>query len=184
MTRALILPHVGLPVRVIDGAGDPLADVVSALPEQIELALHAPAAGGTVELLYSTPRGVISLTGTLTAGEPAVFAPDGQRRAEQRRCAYRVPVSVTGRLRTAEGEHPVTILDLSAVGARLKDGPVVEHGDQMTLRFAVPAGEIVAPATVVRVEHDDVFAVSFGELPRSADTALDHFLAVEQRKRL
>jgi PilZ domain len=182
---SFILPTAGRPVRVHAGESSVLADVLYVDAERIELVPQEPVRSGRAELMYSTPRGVVMLAGELKVGGVAVFVPEEQQRAEQRREAFRVPVHVEGELRRADGAAiAVATLDLSATGALLRGAKGLEREERV--RVVLPLGDapVELPAVVHRQDADDQFAVRFADLPRVAARALERFLAAEQRKLL
>ncbi|HWT24279.1 MAG TPA: PilZ domain-containing protein [Solirubrobacteraceae bacterium] len=183
---SFIPPAVGRPVRVLAGEASPLADVLAVADERIELVAREPVPAGRAELLYSTPRGVVVLAGELSAsGTEAVFVPHEQQRADQRREAFRVPVRVDGELRRASGEaSPIVTVDLSPTGVLLRGAPALEPAERVTVTLQLDDAAVELPAVVRRHETEERYAVSFEEPPRSAVTALERFLAAEQRKLL
>jgi len=186
MPVSFIPPAVGRPVRVLAGGTSPLADVLAVADEHIELMAREPVPAGRAELLYSTPRGVVVLAGELSpSGSLHVFVPHEQQRAEQRREAYRVPVRVDGELKRASGEaFPIVTVDLSPTGVLLRGAPALEPAERVTVTLQLDDAAVELPAVVRRHETEERYAVSFEEPPRSAVTALERFLAAEQRKLL
>ena len=182
---AFILPSPGRAVRVIAGDRSVLAEVRSAVAERIELLPREPVPGGAAQLMYSTPRGVVLLAGELSVGDGAVFVPREQQRADQRREAFRVPVHGPVELRRAGGEAVrIVTLDLSATGALMTGRTELEPGERVTLTIALGDERIALPAEVTRQDAGDQIGVRFIDPPRSALSALERFVAGEQRKLL
>jgi hypothetical protein len=182
---AFILPTPGRAVRVNAGERSVLADVLAAGTDGIELAPREPLPGGPAALMYSTPRGVVLLTGELSVTERAVFVPREQQRAVQRRDAFRVPVHGPAELRRADGARTtISTLDVSATGALVVGCQGLEDGERVTLTFVIGGERLDLPAEVRRHEAADQVAVTFHEPPRAALAALERFIASEQRKLL
>ena len=112
--------------------------------------------------MYSTPRGVVLLAGELSPGEPAVFVPREQQRADQRREAFRVPVHGPVELRRAGGEVVrIVTLDLSATGALMTGRTALEPGERVTLTIALGDQRVALPAVVTRQDAGDQIGVRF-----------------------
>ena len=182
---SFILPSPGRTVRVLAGDGSALADVRPAAAERIELAPREAVPGGAAQLMYSTPRGVVLLAGELSPGDPAVFVPREQQRADQRREAFRVPVHGPVELRRAGGEVVrIVTLDLSATGALMTGRTALDPGERVTLTIALGDQRVALPAVVTRQDAGDQIGVRFTDPPRAAIGAIERFVAGEQRKLL
>lgn len=186
MVRArFVLPLLGRPVRLRVGDRAVLADVRAAEEERIELEPREPVAAGEAELLYSTPRGVVVLAGELALADGAVFVPREQQRADQRREAFRVPVHVEGKLRQREASpRPIVVVELSVTGGLVRGARGLEPEERVVLALRFGDDEVELPAVVVRRDADDEYAVRFEDPPRAAASALERFVAAEQRRML
>jgi hypothetical protein len=169
-------------VRLTVGGQESLAEVVAAADEAVTLNTLAPA--GPAEIVYSTPRGVVGLSGELDAGRPhPTFVLTGRPRVDQRRGTFRIalgcPMTVTREDGTVLSG---TLTDLSTGGALLGDRaePLVLDERVTVVVDAGEHGSATVTGVVVRLDGLRR-AVRFEDLSTRAESVLERFLAAEQR---
>jgi hypothetical protein len=188
MTEKLILPPPGEAVRLRAGAVDCLAEVVAV--SDSTLTLHPDERvdhSGDAEVLFSSPRGVVALTGQLdgSLARPVLVVTD-QRWLEQRRQTFRLAVGCPMRVTRSDGTAiDGTLTDLSLGGALLGTHAAALELDE-PVRLEVRTGdfgEATVSAIVVRRDGERR-AVRFVSVPADAAAVLERYLAAEQRARL
>jgi len=119
---------------------------------------------------------------TVNLSLPADVTPD------QRREFNRVPLAWPCRIRLPGGPwEPVQIVDLSLVGALVRDGGAWKAGDPILLAITLP-GSVVpleVEGTVARLDAGRPMrlGVAFGELPDGPRTRIVRALFAEERRR-
>jgi len=181
-----ILPNAGSRVRLRTGDEDRLVDVAETSEATVILAV-AGLPGGAATLVFSSPRGVVALTGELAPGEHrSTFTVQDQEWLEQRRQTFRLAVGCGMTVRRDDGTKiEGTVTDLSITGALLgeaaEDLRIDEHVE-ITIE-ARQFGDVKVSGTVVRLDGPRR-AVHFDPLPANAQSLIERFLADEQRLRL
>jgi hypothetical protein len=141
---------------------------------------------GPATILFSHPRGVIELTGTLsTEGQHVVFTVTAQRRLEQRRGAFRLAVSCTVHVIRNAGERlEYRTGDLSVTGMRVMNASELRDDEMVELEIVLENGDKV-PLTgqVVRRDHNSV-GVTFRNVTNAVELQLSRFITSAQRRRL
>jgi hypothetical protein len=173
-------------VRLRIGEFETLAPVVTADESAIRLELADPAVGGAAEIVFSHPRGVISLTGTIAAGgDGAVFTIADTNRLEQRRGAFRLAVACPVHVVRADGRRlEYRTGDLSLTGVRILDANEVEDDELLGLEIQLEDfGAVEVRGQVVRRDELSV-GVEFSEVSSAADALLGSFISEAQRRRL
>jgi PilZ domain len=176
------LPRTSDVVRLQVGGQESLAEVVAVAGEVVTLDTFAPA--GPAEIVFSTPRGVVALSGDLDAGRPhPAFVVSGSPRVDQRRSTFRIALGCPMTVTREDGTVLAgTLTDLSTGGALLGDRAEPLALDER-VTVVVDAGEHgSATVTGVVVRLDGLRrAVRFEDLSPRAQTVLERFLAAEQR---
>lgn len=186
MDIPLILPVPDTKVRIRCASGE----------EQVAAAVRADSAAGAVildrnvsagaaELIFASPRGVITLTGAITAGFEWVFRADAAQ-VRQRREAFRLSVGLPMSLTRADGSKITgTVTDLSIGGALLGDRSEPLHLYEqvhVTIDCGVH-GLAAARGTVIRLDGIRR-AVQFDTLSAQSEATIERLLSTEQRRRL
>lgn len=188
MSSDFILPPPGEQVRLRAGVIDCLAEVVEGSDHTITLTSEERVReSGEAEVLFSSPRGVVALSGQLDASTARlVLTVDDQRWLEQRRQTFRLAVGCAMEVTRDDGTVLTgTLTDLSLGGALLGTQAEALELDE-PVRLTVRTGEngdAVVSGTVVRLDGPRR-AVRFLSVPADAEAVLERFLAAEQRARL
>ena len=174
-------------VRLRVGDFETLAPVLTADESAVHLELRDPAAaGGTGEIVFSHPRGVISLTGTVAVHrDGAVFTVAETKRLEQRRGAFRLAIACPVHVVRADGTRlDYRTADLSLTGVRILDADELADDELLGLEIQLEdGGAVEVDGRVVRRDELSV-GVQFCDMPRAADARLATFITAAQRRRL
>lgn len=111
----------------------------------------------------------------------------------QRRCEFRIPENLAGRVRPAERRSwagtPCRVVDLSAGGARLSGDIVLPEGTEAHVTIEIPGeAEIEAVGRVVRVMGENgssqrQIGIRFHEIDGRGEGVLRRYIARRQRER-
>jgi hypothetical protein len=167
------------------GEFETLAPVLTADESAVHLELADPAAGAA-EIVFSHPRGVISLTGTVAVhGDGAVFTIAETKRLEQRRGAFRLAVACPVHVIRADGGRlEYRTADLSLTGVRILDASELDEDEELGLEIQLDEqGVVDVRGRVVRQDALSI-GVAFFDVPSAADAALGAFISEAQRRRL
>ena len=142
---------------------------------------------GPAEIVFSHPRGVISLTGTIAAigGDGATFEITETRKLEQRRGAFRLAVACPVHIIRGGGSRlDYRTADLSITGVRILDAYELLDGEPLGLEIQLETrGVVEVRGRVVRRDELSV-GVAFTDVPFAAENALGAFINDAQRARL
>ena len=181
------LPTATDHVRLKAGEVEVLAVVLHVSEEQVVFEPGIPGTG-EAEIIFSHPRGVMALHGTLgpVPGEESVaLTIAGQRQLEQRRGAFRLATSCPVHVTRRSGEVLTSRTgDLSVSGVRILDAVDLADDEVVDLEIELEArGPVKLLGQVVR-RDDHSLGVTFRDLPRAVEMELSRFLTDAQRRRL
>jgi hypothetical protein len=172
-------------VRLRVGEFETLARVTSADQDAIRLDM-ADAVIGTGEIVFSHPRGVIALAGTLAARpDGAVFTVTETKRLEQRRAAFRLAVACPVHVvRRTEQRLDYRTGDLSMTGVRILDADELVDDEHVVLEIELEDhGTVEVTGQVVRRDELSI-GVRFCSVPAGIQDHIGRFIAAAQRRRL
>ena len=172
-------------VRLTVGELELLAAVVETDDTHVTLDLTAPTEG-TGTILFSHPRGVVELTGSVGPhAHGLIFTITDQRRLEQRRGAFRLVVTCPVNVVRRDGHRlEARTGDLSVTGVRLLDATELHDDELVDLEIVLDDGTAVELAGQVVRRGDDNVGVTFHDLPSAAEAQLSRFVSEAQRRRL
>ena len=180
----LITPITGQPMSL--SCGDAPEVVLVLGVEDDTLVLADGPGDGPARVVFSTPRGVVELVGTLDAdgGSSRRLTIVETRRLQQRRALFRLAVACPVRVvRSDADSFVVSTVDLSLGGMLVANAPALRLDEpvQVTVELG-EHGDLAAQARVVRAEGEHR-ALRFEGLSERGEDRLAQFLAADQRRR-
>jgi hypothetical protein len=172
-------------VRLRVGGYVTVAPVITADQASVHLALAEPTSGAG-EIVFSHPRGVISLTGTVEpGGDGAVFTVVETRKLEQRRGAFRLAVACPVHVvRAHDARLDYRTADLSLTGVRLLDAYELTDGEHIRLEIQLgDQGVVEVEGDIVRRDELSV-GVAFTDISAATDLRIGAFISAAQRRRV
>jgi hypothetical protein len=174
-------------VRLTVGDRQIIATVLEIHDGHIKLDAGSLVFGDAI-ILFSHPKGVVELSGTLTSdgeGEGVIFTIQGQRRREQRRGAFRLAVSCPVHITRGGGERLEHFAgDLSITGMRIMHATALADEEVVDLEIVLENGDAVqVRAQVVRRDERSV-GVTFRDVSSAIESQLGRFVLAAQRARM